>query len=587
MSRNKHKPLEDDVELGTNEKYMNNARLPRPGLKTKWTKERIELFAKAKKDLKFFAQSFFWIVTVDEGKQNINLYPAQRRILTTLSKNRFVITCSCRQAGKTTLLSVYALWMACFEADKRIVIVANKLSTATMILKRIKLAYEQLPNWLKPGLATWAQTEVSFENNSSIAISTTTGSAVRGESVNLLIIDEMAHIESHIMEEFWGSVIPVISSTRKGTTKIFAFSTPKGTLNLFHKIYSEAEAGKTSEEGMKWATERIDWWEVPGRGKKWKADMMAALGGDEQLFAQEFENCFLETGESAIDSHLIEHFKRISRPPSITFEDSHYKVWIEPQEGHIYGIGVDVSEGIGKAASVAQILDFTDLTNIQQVATYHNHSIHPLQFAEVLNRIGQHWGTCPILIERNACGGEVIGSLQEKHQYNNIVSYNPSENNRGIKDHRLGILSHTNTKYSGVMNMRYWLNSLRVVNIYDIGTINELQTFVKYPNGTWKAKAGNNVFDDRVLALVWALFLIHEDICEQYYDIVDIDDNGKPLKIRNFELQGPTIFGLDPFFQNDKSAPIPTIFGFNPSMGTINGHLGQRELMEQGWRPIK
>lgn len=89
-------------------------------------------------------------------------------------------------SANTTLMTIYALWIACFNSDKRIVIVANKEKTAIMILRRIKLAYEQLPNWMKPGLATWAGTEVIFENGSSIAISTTTGSAVRGESVNCI-----------------------------------------------------------------------------------------------------------------------------------------------------------------------------------------------------------------------------------------------------------------------------------------------------------------------------------------------------------------------------------------------------------------
>lgn len=496
---------------------------------------------------------------------------------------QFVIGHSRITTMNTTLMTIYALWFTCFNSDKRIVIVANKEKTAIMILRRIKLAYQQLPNWLKPGLAQWAGTEVVFENGSSIAISTTTGSAVRGESVNCIIIDEMAHIEDHLIEDFWASVIPVISSSRKGTTKIFAVSTPKGTGNKFHEIFTQAEAGE-QEEGMRWNAERIDWYEIPGRGKKWKASMMAALGGDPQLFDQEFNNVFLETGESAIDGSLIEHFRKISRKPLYSFEDGNYKIWDDPKEGRIYGIGVDVSEGVGRAASVAQVLDLTDLTNIQQVASYHNNMVHPTTFAEVLNRIGNHWGRCPLLIERNSCGAEVINDLYTKHHYNNIVAYNP-DNSRN-QQMRLGVYSHTNTKYHGVMNLRYWLNTLKVVNLYDLPTVQELQTFVRYPNGTWKAKQGNNIFDDRVMSLVWALFLLHEHICHQYYDVVDYDDNGKPLKIRNFELQAPVGFSLDPFFQRD-DAPIPAIIGMGPTDGRFTaGDGGVNELIQQGWRPL-
>jgi len=477
--------------------------------------------------------------------------------------------------------------MTCFQPDKRVVIVANKEKTAIMILRRIKLAFQQLPNWLKPGLAQWAGTEVVFENGSSIAISTTTGSAVRGESVNCIIIDEMAHIEDHLIEDFWASVIPVISSSRKGTTKIFAVSTPKGTGNKFHEIYTKAERGEANEGLISWVSEKIDWHEIPGRGKKWKLSMMAALGGDPQLFEQEFNNVFLETGESALDGGLIEHFRQIARKPIQTFEDGKYKIWIEPEEGHIYGIGVDVGEGVGRAASVAQILDFTDLTKIEVCAQYHNNHIHPVPFAEILNRIGNHWGRPPMLIERNNCGAEVLSNLNDKFHYTNLVSYNPDKSRR--QDLRIGLYSHTNTKYKGVMNMRYWANTLKVMNVYDLPTIQELQTFVRYPNGTWKAKQGNNIYDDRVLSIIWGLFILDEDICQQYYEVMEYDDNNKPLKLQNYKVDTSGILGLDPFFQKHEGAPIPAIIGMgpNPNPQDVRGSFGMQELLSQGWRPMR
>jgi len=400
-----------------------------------------------------------------------------------------------------------------------------------------------------------------------------------------IIIDEMAHIESHLIDDFWASVIPVISSSRKGTTKIFAVSTPKGTGNKFHEIYSKAQRGEAIEGRISWHAENIHYSEVPGHGKKWIADMKAALGNDEQLFAQEFECVFLETGESAIDASVLEDYKEQCRLPLQTFEDGHYRVWAEPQAGHIYGIGVDVSEGIGRAASVAQIFDFTDLTHIEQVACYHNNAIHPTRFAEVLNRIGNHWGRPPMLIERNNCGGEVITSLNEKHNYHNLVSHNPSNLKYG--DIRQGIYSHTNTKYNGVMNMRYWMNTLKVVKIYDIATVQELQTFVRYPNGTWKAKQGNQIYDDRVLSLVWGLYVLQEEICQQHYEIVAYDDQGKPLKIQNYTITEPGIFKLDDFFQKNENAPLPTIIGSSPTSGQFSpGGQGINELHQAGWSSL-
>jgi hypothetical protein len=133
-------------------------------------------------------------------------------------------------------------------------VVANREQTAINIFKRIRTAYEQLPNFLKPGVKEYGKTGLTFDNDSSIGVSTTTTTAVRGESISVLIIDEMGFIENYLIEEFWSSVIPVVSSGKK--TKIFAVSTPNGTDNKFYEIYSKAETGQSA-----WKAERVDWFE--------------------------------------------------------------------------------------------------------------------------------------------------------------------------------------------------------------------------------------------------------------------------------------------------------------------------------------
>ena len=134
------------------------------------------------------------------------------------------------------MMTIYTLWVACFLEDQRILVVANKEQTAINIFKRIRLAYEQLPNWLKPGVLEYGKTSMSLTNGSSIGISTTSSDAGRGDSCNCLVLDELAFIDNHLVESFWKSVYPIISSSKK--SKIFIASTPNGTGNLFHDIYS-------------------------------------------------------------------------------------------------------------------------------------------------------------------------------------------------------------------------------------------------------------------------------------------------------------------------------------------------------------
>ena len=50
------------------------------------------------------------------------------------------------------------------NTDKKILICANKFGTAKDILSRIKMAYEMLPNWIKPGVVIWNASEVEFSN---------------------------------------------------------------------------------------------------------------------------------------------------------------------------------------------------------------------------------------------------------------------------------------------------------------------------------------------------------------------------------------------------------------------------------------
>lgn len=555
---------------GNDDYYRGNKSLPTADVQFEWTPEMVSEIKKCSKNILHFAENYFWAVTVEEGKKKLDLYKPQKKLLAKLKDDRFVITLASRQVGKTTTMTIFSLWMTCFQQDKKVLIVANREDTAKEILRRIKFAYEMLPNWLKPGVEAWGQTEVYFSNGSSISISATSSTAARGMSINVLIIDEMAFIPDHIMDEFWNSVIPIISSAK--TTKVFAVSTPNGTGNLFYKIYTEAERG----ELKLWTPFRIDWWEIPGRNKKWKETMEEVLAKQSKSFAQEFGNQFIESGETATDVEIIEKFRKLSKDPLYTYDDGHYKIWYNPEPNHIYTIGVDVSEGVGGCASVAMVFDITELSDIKQVAVYHNAGIDPYHFAEFLNKMGNQWGLPPLLIERNGPGGQVIDALKEVHRYYNIAEYGAPVQRKS--NNRLGIFSHTNSKNKAIVNMRYWINSLQVVSVYDLATVHEMETFIRYPNGTWKKKPGNYIFDDRVHAMLWSLFILDEDMVSNYFEIVEYDSRGKPLKINPLEIAPTEYFKLDPYYNdNDSALPIH----FNEFENDSNTNMD--DLFANGW----
>lgn len=550
--------------------YLGNKNLPTERAQFEYTPEMVKNLKKAKQNLLFFAEHYFYIVNLDTGRQTINLHRCQKRALRNMRDNRFVVMLASRQCGKTTMMTIYALWNACFNKDQRVLVVANKEGTAIEIFQRIRLAYEELPNWLKPGVKEYGKTSMTLANGSRIGISTTTGTAARGQSVNCLILDELAFIDPHLVEPFWNSVYPIISSSKK--SKIFIASTPNGTENLFYKLYTGA-----SSENNGWSPERIDWWEVPGRDEEWKDQTIKTMGSEE-IFRQEFGNEFLETGESVLDEEILDKLEINLINPDHILEDGLYKIYIPPDpQTRIYVAGVDVGEGVSQASSVIQLFDITDLTHIRQAAVYACNTISPYNFTSKLHEILQHWGSPLAMIERNNCGAQVVDNLAHHFNYENIVTYN---NVKKVDMSRLGVLAHTNTKYKGVMNMRYWINELRSVVLHDADTLYELKNFIRYPNGTWKAREGDELYDDRVMSMIWALMILETSITEQYFDIERVDDNGKPLEITplTFNMQQETTLDVYNDFSSGSNY-LPSVI----SAG-MDDSSDLSDLKEQGWQ---
>jgi len=91
--------------------YLGDKHLPTGNTKLEYTPEMVkEMLACAKDIIKF--TKYFYITTLEHGKQKIKLYRPQKRIIKSLIKNRFNIILASRQIGKTTMMTIYALWIA-------------------------------------------------------------------------------------------------------------------------------------------------------------------------------------------------------------------------------------------------------------------------------------------------------------------------------------------------------------------------------------------------------------------------------------------------------------------------------------------
>lgn len=252
--------------------------IKKPDLPIEYTPEMIIELDKCVDDIWNFLP-YVKIIHPDKGIIPYDPYPFQKNILKNLQHNRFNVILASRQSGKSTTISAYVLWYAVFNADKTIGIVSNKQVSAIDIMNRIKRMYQELPSWIKPGVAEWSKTFIKFENGTMIMVSATSEDAFRGRTLNLLCMDEYAFVPKHVADAFWAANYPTISASIDA--KIIIVSTPNGMFNTFHTLYSQAE--RKENEFMHF---RSTWKDVPGRDDKWAEKQRRNLGN--KKFTQEY-----------------------------------------------------------------------------------------------------------------------------------------------------------------------------------------------------------------------------------------------------------------------------------------------------------
>ena len=242
--------------------YLGNPLLKKSNVPINFAQEEVEEYLKCAEDPIHFIKNYVKIVTVDEGLRPFDLWDFQEDMVSSFVENRFVICKMPRQTGKSTTIISFLLHYVLYNQDVRVGILANKGNTARELLGRLQLAYEHLPLWLQQGVVEWNKGNIELENGSKILASSTSSSAIRGGTFNIIFLDEFAFVPDHISEEFFRSVYPTISSGN--TTKVLIVSTPNG-MNQFYKMWVNAVEGKSDYVPID-----VHWSKVPGRDNKWK-----------------------------------------------------------------------------------------------------------------------------------------------------------------------------------------------------------------------------------------------------------------------------------------------------------------------------
>lgn len=471
--------------------YLGNALLKGPGVKIEYSKEQMEEYVKCSEDLQYFLTNYFYIRSLDKGPILFDLYDYQKRFLKEVRNNRFSICKFPRQTGKTSCVTGDILHMTQFTPDYKVAVLANKQKTATEILDRIKLAYERLPMWLKQGVVEWNKTSIKFENGSKIIASSTSATAVRGDSFNYIMLDEFAFVPNNIADEFFASVYPTISSGQ--TSKVVIVSTPKG-MNMYYKIWKDALAGRNPYKAIE-----VKWWEVPGRDEAWKETTKKALGS-ERLWLAEYECEFLGSEDTLI---------RPTKLSTLVYDDAKLatsdglNIYKEPEKDHIYAITVDTSRAIGLDYHAFVVIDVTKMP-YQIVARFRNNIMPVMLVPNMVASVGARYNDAYILVEMNDTGQQVSDILHEEMEYENLVTttIKGKKGQRatgfGVGRVQYGVKMSNQIKKTGCLVLKELVENDKII-LTDFDVISELSTFVS-EKASYAASEGYN--DDLVSCLV-------------------------------------------------------------------------------------
>ena len=494
--------------------YLGNPLLKKANVSVEFTKEQIQEYQKCMDDPIHFIQTHMKIVSLDEGLVPFNMYDFQKNMVQTFHDNRFTICKLPRQSGKSTTIIAYLLHYVLFNQNVNVAILANKSSTARDILGRLQLGYENLPKWLQQGVISWNKGSLDLENGSSILAASTSASAIRGGSYNIIFLDEFAYVPSSLAEEFFSSVYPTISSGK--STKVMIVSTPHG-MNMFYKLWTDAQSKKNDYIPLE-----VHWSEVPGRDEVWKEETIRNTS--QSQFNSEFECEFLGSIDTLIAPHKLKVMPYVDPIQS----NADLDIFERPDPKKTYFLTADVSRGTSQDYSAFLVLDVTEMP-YRVVAKYRNNEIKPLVFPQKIHEVAKAYNNCFVLVEVNDIGEQVANALQFDLEYDNLVMASMRGRAGQILGAgfsggkaQLGVRTTKAVKRIGCSNLKQLIESDKLL-IPDYDIMSELSTFI-VKGSSWQADDGCT--DDLVACLfifAWAVDQIYfkeltdNDIRERMY----------------------------------------------------------------------
>ena len=459
-------------------------------------------YIKCAQDPIYFMKKYCMIQHPTRGRIAFNLYPFQEKTLTLLSKHDRNIILKSRQLGISTLAAGKSLHQMLFNRDTNVLVIATKQDTAKNLVTKVKFMYDELPSWLKIGFVEKNKLALRLKNGSQIKAVSAASDAGRSEAISFLIVDECAFIEENRIEEIWASSQQTLS-TGGGA---MVLSTPNGTGNFFHRMWTKAEEGLNG-----FTTIRLPWTVHPERNQEWRDKQEDELGP--RMAAQECDCDFTTSGNTVIDVDLLNYYDKtfIKDPVEKRGIGGNFHVWEYPDYSRNYMVIADVARGDSQDYSAFHIIDIEEC---KQIATF-KAQIGTKEFGNMLIAVATEYNNALLVIENANIGWNTIQVVIDR-AYPNLY-YSPKGDGASSAESFLqkgydvmdkskmvpGFTMSLKTRPLVIGKLDAYMREKSII-IQCKRTMEELRTFI-WRNGRPEAQLGYN--DDLVMSLATSCYV--------------------------------------------------------------------------------
>ncbi len=472
----------------------------------------------------------------DKNFKKVLFYPnrAQIHYLQHRTGRDFIL--KARQLGFTTLEQLRKLKKTLLNPNITVVTIAHDGRKTNDIFRIAKFAWENLPESFKDLY------KVRYDNVRELYFGATSSRYyvdlnTRSGTVNDLHVSEFAMVPD--IDELFASSLETVPKSG-----VITLETTANGLNRAHEIWQNAVDGKNefTPHFYNWTWDK-EYWETPPENDQWKGDYKALAKrynliediqnqfqlSDEQFYwyylkanrlgestKQEYptvaEEAFLSSSISVFDLFKVAQL----RAGSVLRTLKGVEIYKEPIADHRYIIGVDTSEGTDGDRTSIEVWDFTDVENIEEVASFSDPTIRPDQTAGLAIELGELYNKAFLIPERNGSGLSTVLKIQEKG-YPNLYTNRTIDKKTLRSKNEYGWRTMSSNRdvmiddfIEAFENDKLIINSQRVIQ--------EMKTFVRKENG--KREHDQGYHDDSLFASFLALqgLKYYRDIKLQSFD---------------------------------------------------------------------